>query len=691
MQNSRNSLFVLFLISLSCSNYFINPTTGNTAELSTLMEIKKSLDPQGKLLVSWKKTGDPCGGTFAGVACNENRKVANISLQGKGLTGKLPAAVAELKCLSGLYLHYNFLTGQIPKEIAKLTELTDLYLNFNNLTGTIPSQIGSMSGLQVLQLGYNKLTGNIPLEIGSLKNLNFLALESNKLSGQISDSLGNLRLLKRLYLSYNQLSGPIPVALAKIPSLQALHVQNNTLSGLVPLGFQELNSEFQFQNNPGLCGTGISTLRACTPFDNVNVYLNSSITNRSGPTNIPRSATFPLPCNQSTSSCSKPSSKLPQIGIVAGVIILTVALTVVVFLGIVKYRRQKQKIGNKSDISGEDRLSIDPSSNDLYKRNPSSHHIALDVSNGWDPVNNGALDRNGSRHSSQQGSSNKFNMEEVESATRHFSETNLLGKSKFSAVYKGILKDGSITAIKSINRTSRKSEEDEFLKGLSLLSSIKHENLLGLKGFCCSKARGECFLVYNFAPRGSLSRYLNADNGSIEALDWPTRVSIIHGIAKGIEYLHSNETNKPPIIHQNISVEKVLLDQQYRPLISDAGLLRLLADDVVYSALKVSAALGYMAPEYITTGRFTEKSDVYAFGVIIFQVLCGRTKLPGTARIAAESGKFEEFIDSKLDSRFSETEVTRLTKIALDCTNEIPEKRPSMKAIVRELNDPKGG
>ncbi|KAL3647272.1 hypothetical protein CASFOL_008240 [Castilleja foliolosa] len=687
----QNSLFIL-LLSLSCSNFFINPVTGKTAEVSTLMKIKTSLDPHGKILTSWNKGYDPCSSMFAGVACNENRKVANISLQGKGLAGKIPPAVAELKSLSGLYLHYNFLTGQIPVEIAKLTELNDLYLNFNNLTGIIPSQIGSMSGLQVLQLGYNKLTGSIPDEIGSLKNMNFLALESNKLTGLIPDSLGNLKLLKRLYLSYNHLSGIIPVALAKTASLQALYVQNNTLSGLVPIGFQRLKNDFQFENNPGLCGTGISTLRACTPFDNVNLNLNSTTTNRSGPTVIPRSATFPLPCNVSKSNCSKPSSKFPQIGIVAGAITVTIALTVVIFFGVVKYRRQKQKVVNKSDISREDRLSIDTmTSNDLYKRDPSSrHHVALEVYNGWDPESSGALDRSGSRHVSQQGyDNNKFNMEEVESATHHFSEANLLGKSKFSAVYKGILKDGSVVAIKSINRTSRKSEEDEFLKEFILLSSMKHENLVELKGFCCSKARGECFLVYNFAPRGHLSRYLG--DGSIEALDWPTRVCIIRGIAKGIEYLHSNETDKPPIVHQNISVEKILLDQQYRPLISDAGLLRLLADDVVYSALKVSAALGYMPPEYVTTGRFTEKSDVYAYGVIIFQVLCGRTKLPGTTRIAAESGKFEEFIDSKLAGEFSETEAARLTKIALDCTNEVPGKRPSFETIVRELNDLKRG
>lgn len=114
------------------------------------MEIKASLDPSNKQLSSWTADGDPCGGAFEGVACNEHRKVANISLQGKGLAGKVPPAVAELKCLSGLYLHYNSLSGEIPREIANLTELTDLYLNVNNLTGTIPPQIGTMASLQGL-------------------------------------------------------------------------------------------------------------------------------------------------------------------------------------------------------------------------------------------------------------------------------------------------------------------------------------------------------------------------------------------------------------------------------------------------------------------------------------------------------------------------------------------------------------
>ncbi|CAI0413569.1 unnamed protein product [Linum tenue] len=103
------------------------------------MELKSTLDPTNKLLRSWNPTGDPCTGSFEGVACN-----------GKGLSGTLSPAIAELKCLSGLYLHYNSLSGEIPRELTNLAELSDLYLNVNNLSGTIPPQIGNMAALQGL-------------------------------------------------------------------------------------------------------------------------------------------------------------------------------------------------------------------------------------------------------------------------------------------------------------------------------------------------------------------------------------------------------------------------------------------------------------------------------------------------------------------------------------------------------------
>ncbi|XP_016482961.1 uncharacterized protein LOC107803707 isoform X1 [Nicotiana tabacum] len=676
------TLFPLFL-AFSCT---IKPTNGN-AEVRALMEIKSTLDPENKKLFSWTSNGDPCSGSFLGVFCNEHHKIANISLQGKGLTGKLSPAMAELKCLSGLYLHYNLLSGEIPKELGNLTELTDLYLNDNNLSGTIPPEIGRMASLQALVLSCNQLKGSIPTEIGFLKKLIVLALEHNMLTGEIPSNLGIQGMLKRLYLGFNQLSGPIPSKLATAPQLEVLEIQNNTLTGVVPPALRRLSGKFNYESNPGLCGTGFASLRVCTAWDNVNVNQvdpNEPNSNNNGvPKDVPETANVSrLHCNQT--HCSR-SSRFPQVIIVASVITVTVTLIVAVVFGIFRRRRFKQRVGNTSDAS-DDRLSTDQTK-EIYKRSPSPL-LTVEYSNHWDPMTPekgyGSM-----RYEFLHGF--KFNLEEVESATQHFTEVNLLGRSNFSAVYKGILKDGSIVAVKMISVTSCKSEETEFMEGLSLLTSLKHENLVKLRGFCCSKGRGECFLIYDFASKGNLSQFLDVEENSSHVLDWSTRVSIIKGIAKGLGYLHSSEPNKPSMVHRNISVEKVLLDQQFTPLILDCGLLKLLADDVVYSALKVSAALGYMAPEYITTGRFTEKSDVYAFGVIILQVLSGKGLLDCSMRLAAKSCNFENFIDPNLKGTFSVSEATLLTKLATSCTLEDPDSRPSMVSVNEELNRSSGG
>nr|GMD97666.1 probable leucine-rich repeat receptor-like protein kinase At5g63930 [Ipomoea batatas] len=674
-----NVLFIsLLFLGFSC----LRGVCGN-AELIALLEIKAALDPENKHLSSWTSDGDPCGGSFEGVACNELNKVGNISLQSRGLAGKLPPAVAQLKCLSGLYLHYNELNGEIPREIANLTELTDLYLNVNNFSGNIPPEIGSMPSLKVLQLSCNQLTGSIPTEFGFLKDLGVLALEYNRLTGLIPASLGNLGMLKRVYLGFNHLSGPIPTRLATAPQLEFLDVQNNTLSGAAPPGLKRLSEGFHGGNNPGLCGVGFPLLRACTRWDDVNInegepFMPKS-SNNTSPESIPESANFHLHCNESHCSSSS-SSKFRELGIIVGVISLVVTLLVIGAVIMFRSRRRKQKVGNTSEAT-EDRLSADPGK-ELCRRSPSTL-MNVEYSERWDPMSPDCCSLG---NEFLQGF--KYNLEEVESATQHFSEKNLLGKSKFSAVYRGMLKDGSVVAIKSINVTACKSEESEFMKGLNLLTSLKHDNLVNLRGFCCSKGRGECFLIYNFASNGTLALYLDLEEGNKRILNWPTRVSIIKGIAKGIGYLHSSEANKPTIIHQNISVEKILLDGQFTPLILDCGLLKLFAEDVVYSALKVSAALGYMAPEYITTGRFTEKSDVYAFGVIILQVLSGKCILNSSMRQAAESCNFTDFIDLNLKGRFFETEAAKLTKIALDCTDELPENRPAMAEVIEELNKP---
>lgn len=155
----------------------------------------------------------------------------------------------------------------------------------------------------------------------------------------------------------------------------------------------------------------------------------------------------------------------------------------------------------------------------------------------------------------------------------------------------------------------------------------------------------------------------------------------------GIEYLHKSQSSKPTLVHSNISAEKVLIDQHYNPLLSDSGLHKLLADDIVFSTLKGSAAMGYLAPEYTTTGRFTEKSDVYAFGMIIFQILSGKSRITQLNCHGAEISRFEDFIDANLAGKFKESEAARLGEVALLCTHESPNQRPDIGTVMQELNE----
>ncbi|XP_051143185.1 LRR receptor kinase BAK1 [Andrographis paniculata] len=667
-------LFLLILLLSAAAS-----AAAAVSELSSLLELKASLDPDNLHLGSWVGSGDPCGGMFEGVACNEKGEVANISLQGKGLAGKLSPAVGGLKHLTGLYLHYNSLYGEIPPEIANLDELSDLYLNVNNFSGEIPPEIGGMQNLQVLQLCYNHLTGSIPTQLGSMKKLNVLALQSNLLTGAIPASLGDLAVLMRLDLSFNRLFGSIPTKVADAPLLQVLDVRNNTLSGNVPLALKRLVDGFRYENNPGLCGSGFSSLRFCSNFDRPNSERPEPYAGATSGVpvtkNIPETADLNLNCSRG--SCSKKSKGSPASAAVA-VIVVAVVVSVVGILSFSIYRRRKQKLGSGFDAP-ENRLSTDHAK-ELYNSKNGSPLVSLEYSNGWDPLGEGR--RFGV---SQEVIQNfRLNLQEVESATQYFAEKNILGKSNYSIAYKGKLRDGSIVIVKRITKSSCKSEEAEFLKGLNILSSLSHENLVMLRGFCCSRGRGECFLVYDFVPNGNLFQYLDLKEGDTRSLEWSTRVSIIRGVAKGIAYLHGSNPNKPSLVHQNISAKNVLIDSRSQPLLSDSCLLKLLTNDTVFSALKASAAMGYLAPEYTTTGRFTDKSDIYAFGVLVFQILSGKKRYTSSMRASAETNNLD-FLDVHLQGKVCEPKAAVLANIALLCTHECPEDRPAMETIVREL------
>lgn len=291
---------------------------------------------------------------------------------------------------------------------------------------------------------------------------------------------------------------------------------------------------FQYDNNPGLCGSGFSSLRSCSDADLPNSERPEPYTGGGAglsSKNIPETADLNLSCSQS--SCSK-ASKTSRGSVAVGIVIAAVVVSAVGLLSFGVYRRRKQKLGSAFEMS-ESRLSTDLIK-EGYTRKNGSPLVSLEYSNGWDPL---AEDRRFGV--SQEVMQNfRLNLQEIETATQYFAEKNLLGKSNYSVTYRGTLRDGSVVAVKRITKSSCKSEEAEFLKGLNTLTSLRHENLVMLRGFCCSGGRGECFLVYDYVPNGSLFRYLDSKEGDGQILEWSTRVSIINGIAKGLSHTYVN-------------------------------------------------------------------------------------------------------------------------------------------------------
>lgn len=405
----------------------------------------------------------------------------------------------------------------------------------------------------VMQLSYNQLTGSVPTQLGSLKKLSVLALQSNQLTGAIPASLGDLGTLTRLYLSFNHLFGSIPTKIADLPLLEILDVQNNTLSGNVPPGnyssmislqslafgnkydphlivvsfsnikaLKRLNEGFLYENNFDLCGTGFLSLRTCNALEGRPQPFGAAT--RVPSTSIPETANVVLPCN--LTECSG-LPKSAHYSALIGSILATVALSVIGILTFTHYRRRKQKLGFSAEASDGHVSTDQPKS--AYKKN-GSPLASLEYSIGWDPLADARIINEFSEEAFQ---SFRFNLEEVESATQYFSKVNVLGKSNFSTTYRGILRDGSVVAIKCINKTSCKADKSEFLKGLNMLTSLRHENLVRLRGFCCSRGRGECFLIYDYVPNGTLLSFLDLKEGDSGTLEWSARVSIVKGIAKG--------------------------------------------------------------------------------------------------------------------------------------------------------------
>ncbi|RVW30374.1 putative LRR receptor-like serine/threonine-protein kinase [Vitis vinifera] len=283
-----------------------------------------------------------------------------------------------------------------------------------------------------------------------------------------------------------------------------------------------------------------------------------------------------------------------------------------------------------------------------------------------------------------------FTYREMALATDNFNDSTQVGQGGYGRVYKGILYDNTVVAIKRAQEGSLQGQK-EFLTEIQLLSRLHHRNLVSLIGYCAEE--GEQMLVYEFMPNGTLRDWLSAKS---KTLIFSTRLRIALGSAKGILYLHTEA--QPPIFHRDIKASNILLDSKFTPKVADFGLSRLAPDLEDEGAVPnhvstiVKGTPGYLDPEYFLTRKLTDKSDVYSLGVVFLEILTGMQPISHGKNIVREVnmshqlGMVFSIIDNKMGSYPSEC-VERFLALALRCCHDKPEDRPSMLDVVRELEN----
>ncbi|XP_023729785.1 probable LRR receptor-like serine/threonine-protein kinase At1g56130 [Lactuca sativa] len=284
---------------------------------------------------------------------------------------------------------------------------------------------------------------------------------------------------------------------------------------------------------------------------------------------------------------------------------------------------------------------------------------------------------------------NTYTYAELKTATSDFSSSNLLGEGGFGPVYKGILSDGKIVAVKQLSVASHHGRT-QFITEISTISSVQHWNLVKLHGCCIEGARR--LLVYEYLENKSLDQALFGKRNV--QIDWATRFNICLGTAKGLAYLH--EESRPRIVHRDVKASNILLDADLSPKISDFGLAKLYDDKRTHMSTRVAGTIGYLAPEYAMRGHLTSKADVFGFGVVCLEIVSGRPnyedKLDSEQKYLLqwawslyESNRSLELVDPSLTS-FNEQEATRMIGIALMCVQASPSLRPAMSRVIAMLS-----
>ncbi|CAO2823059.1 unnamed protein product [Amaranthus hypochondriacus] len=486
------------------------------------------------------------------------------------------------------------------------------------------------------------LSGTLSGAIANLTNLKQVLLQNNNISGKIPPEIGSLSKLQTLDLSNNGFSGIVPSNLGQLKSLQYLRLNNNSLSGAFPVFLANLSQltflDLSFNNLSG----PIPKLTTRT-FN----FVGNPLICGSKATDGCFSSAVPIPLSLSVDSPTG-RRKSKKLAVALGVTFSFLSLFLLL-LGIIYWRREKQ--------SRRFMMKINADTQELGQ-------IRL-------------------------GNLRTFTFKELHNATDGFSSKNILGSGGFGNVYRGKLPDGSMVAVKRLKDTCGTSGESQFQTELELISLAVHRNLLRLIGFCATP--NERLLVYPYMSNGSVASRLKGK----PPLDWNTRKRIAIGAARGLLYLH--EQCDPKIIHRDVKAANVLLDDCYEAIVGDFGLAKLLDHGDSHVTTAVRGTVGHIAPEYLSTGQSSEKTDVFGFGILLLELITGMralefgktvnqkgAMLDWVKKIQQEK-KVEVLVDRELGTNYDRIEVGEIIQVALLCTQYLPAHRPKMSEVVQML------
>ncbi|GFQ05254.1 LRR receptor-like serine/threonine-protein kinase fei 1 [Phtheirospermum japonicum] len=487
-----------------------------------------------------------------------------------------------------------------------------------------------------IDLPHRQLEGTISPNISKLDRLQRLALHQNSLHGIIPSEIAQCSELRALDLSRNMLKGAIPSSLIRLKHLTHLNLSANSLSGEIPnVGALSKFGYMSFNGNSELCGLQVDKpCRTSLGFPAVLPHPESD--EAAGPTRHKRSSHYIK-------------------GLVIGAMCM-LGFAIMLLLGFLwiwmlakKERTAKSYKEVKKQVHQEPRAKLITFHGDLPY--PSCELV-----------------------------------EKIES----LDEEDVVGAGGFGTVYRMVMNDCATFAVKKIDRT-REGSDQVFERELEILGSVKHINLVNLRGYC--RLPTAKLLIYDYLAKGSLDFFLHDSLSEDRLLNWNARLRIAIGSARGLAYLHHDCS--PKIVHRDIKSSNILLDENLVPRVSDFGLAKLLVDEDAHVTTVVAGTFGYLAPEYLQSGRATEKSDVYSFGVLLLELVTGKRptdpsfvkrglNVVGWMNTLLRENRLEDVVDKRCtDAEVDTVEV--LLEIAGRCTDANPDDRPTMQQVLQFL------